>query len=96
MSDDDVWNRQHREEALRQRLEILDALVAALERRTEVFDVIAASVSADAARERLSEMLGVSEIGATAVLDLQSRRFAQIEAQRIADERDQLRHQLGL
>lgn len=80
-----------REDARRQRLELLDAFVLAIERRTEVLDLIADSESAEAAREGLCALLGVSDLAATAVLDLQARRFARLEAQRIRDERDELR-----
>lgn len=77
--------------AASQRLEILEALVAAIERRSEVFEAIAASKSADHARIGLAEMLRVSEIGATAILDLQWRRMAEDERNRIVADRDQIR-----
>ena len=84
-----------RRDAARQRLEFLDAITAALERRVEVMELIASSPSADEARERVAALLGVSEVGATAVLDLQWRRFAQLERSRIAEDRDQMRREIG-
>ncbi len=84
-----------RRDAARQRLEILDATTAALERRVEVLELIASSPSADDARQRVAQLLGVSELGATAVLDLQWRRFAQLERNRIAEERDRMRREIG-
>lgn len=87
MPDENEWEQ----DARRQRLEILDAFVLALERRTDVFEVIAASESAEVAHRRLMELLNVSEIAAIAVLDLQARRFAKLEASRIRRERDDMR-----
>jgi DNA gyrase/topoisomerase IV subunit A len=89
--EEEQWQR----DAVRQRLEILDAISAALERRVEVMELIASSPSTDEARAHLAVLLGVSELCATAVLDLQWRRFAQLERSRIADERDRLRRQIG-
>jgi DNA gyrase/topoisomerase IV subunit A len=80
-----VHDEQRR--AALQRLEILDAIAAAVERRVEVLDLIASSSSADAARSRVVDLLDVSEAGATAVLDLQWRRLAEQERSRIAEER---------
>jgi len=79
-----------------QRLEILDALVAALDRRQEVFDVIVASPSAEHARASIAGLLGITDIGAMAILDLQWRRFAELERGRIVDERDAIRAELGM
>jgi DNA gyrase subunit A len=77
-----------------ERLEILDALAAAIERRVEVFDVIVSSPSADQARSGIVDLLGVSKVGATAVLDLQWRRLAELERSRIVRERDIIRADL--
>ncbi len=78
-----------------QRLEVLDAIVAAIERRDEVHEAIASSPSADQARARLVALLGVSDVGAVAVLDLQWRRLAELERTRIITERDDIRRRLG-
>ena len=90
----DEQEEQWRRDAARQRLELLDAISAALERRVEVMELIASSPSAAEARERVAALLGVSELCATAVLDLQWRRFAQLERNRIAEERDQMRREI--
>ena len=77
-----------------QRLEILDAIAAAVERRVEVLELIVSSRSADQARSGIADLLGVSEVGATAVLDLQWRRLAELERTRISQERDAIRADL--
>ena len=83
------------DDVARQRLEILDAFSAAIERRTEVFDGIADSSSLEDARRRVADLLGISDVGAVAVLDLQARRFTRQDQQRIAEERAELRRSLG-
>jgi DNA gyrase/topoisomerase IV subunit A len=83
------------QDAARQRLEILDAVIAAIERRVEVFDLMAGSSSAEEAHSRLAVLLGTSDIGTVAVLDLQARRFTTQDRQRIVDEQAELRRSLG-
>jgi DNA gyrase subunit A len=75
----------------RPRLEILEAIIAAVDRRVEVVEVVAETDNADAARGRIAELLAVTEVGVLAVLDLQLRRSSQREVQRLRDERDELR-----
>jgi DNA gyrase subunit A len=77
--------------AARERLKILDALAAAIERRSEVFEAIVTSKSADEAQSTIAALLDVSELGACAVLDLQWRRMAERERNRILDERNEIR-----
>jgi DNA gyrase subunit A len=82
-------------DAERQRLMVLDAMVLAIERRREVFDLIEHSTTADAAQDGLTELLGVEGTSAMAILDLQARRFTQRDRERIVEERDALRRHLG-
>jgi DNA gyrase subunit A len=72
------------------RIEILDALIIAVENRRRLFDVIGAAPSADDARRDLMAEFDMTEIQATAVLDLQARRFAEFERTRLVQERDEL------
>jgi DNA gyrase subunit A len=90
-SDRSDWER----EALVARLEFLEAVLAAFDRRAEVIEVTAESASADEARAALCALLGISEAAATAVLDLQVRRFAKHERGRISADRDSVRRDLG-
>lgn len=93
MSHDEFSQDDARRHAL-ERLEYLDAFAAAIDRRTEVFEAIAASPSADDARTTIADLLGISDSGAVAVLDLQWRRLAELERGRIFQERDDLRRTL--
>jgi DNA gyrase subunit A len=63
----------------RERLEILEAILAAIDRSCEVSDVVASSETADDARARLRELLGISHVGAMEILNTQWRRLARAE-----------------
>jgi DNA gyrase/topoisomerase IV subunit A len=52
----------------RERFEILEAILAAIDRRSEVSDVVASSETADDALARLRELLGISQVGAMEIL----------------------------
>lgn len=93
VDNDDGTDRERRLEVLnapvpgadtaadRQRLEILEAILAALERHHEVSDVVASSETASEARARLRELLGISQVAATEILNMQWRRLARAERQ---------------
>jgi len=70
----------------RERAHILEGLRIALEFLDEVIAVIRTSESADAARTALMERFGLSQVQAQAILDLQLRRLAALERQKIEDE----------
>ncbi len=69
-----------------ERAHILRGLVKALDALDEVIALIRASESADVARVGLMELLDVDEIQAQAILDMQLRRLAALERQRIIDD----------
>jgi len=69
-------NRQHILEGLRIALDNLDAVIETIRR----------SPDADAARKQLMERFALSELQATAILDMQLRRLAALERQKIEDE----------
>jgi DNA gyrase subunit A len=69
-----------------ERAHILRALLKALDQLDAVIALIRASESADAARGGLMELLDIDEVQATAILDMQLRRLAALERQRIIDE----------
>ncbi|MDQ3054149.1 MAG: DNA topoisomerase 4 subunit A, partial [Actinomycetota bacterium] len=69
-----------------QRAHILRGLRAALDQLDEVIALIRASESAEASRAGLMDLLEIDEIQATAILDMQLRRLAALERQRIFDE----------
>ena len=69
-----------------ERAHILRALGKALDRLDDVITLIRNSASAEAARSDLMAMLDIDELQATAILDMQLRRLAALERQRILDE----------
>jgi DNA gyrase subunit A len=69
-----------------ERAHILRALLKALDQLDAVIALIRNSESAEAARTGLMNLLQIDEIQAVAILDLQLRRLAALERQRIIDE----------
>jgi DNA gyrase subunit A len=72
------------------RAHVLEGLLIAVNHIDEVIALIRASDSAEAARGALMERFGLSEIQATAILDMQLRRLAALERQKLQDEYDDL------
>jgi DNA gyrase subunit A len=79
----------------RERLHVLDGLLIALDHLDEVINLIRNAESADVARVQLMERFSLSEIQATAILDMQLRRLAALERQRIIDEAAELRARIA-
>jgi len=73
-----------------ERMHILRALLKALDQLDAVIALIRAAESADAARGQLMALLEIDEIQAVAILDMQLRRLAALERQRIIDEAAEL------
>nr|WP_281373570.1 DNA gyrase subunit A [Haloechinothrix aidingensis] len=69
-----------------ERAHILRGLVKALDMLDEVIALIRRSPTADEARTGLMELLEVDEVQATAILDMQLRKLAALERQKITDE----------
>jgi DNA gyrase subunit A len=69
-----------------ERAHILRGLVKALDALDEVIALIRASETVDIARAGLIELLEIDEIQAQAILDMQLRRLAALERQRIIDD----------
>ena len=70
----------------RERAHILEGLRIALEFLDDVIETIRRSSNAEDARGQLMSRFGLSEVQAQAILDLQLRRLAALERQRIEDE----------
>ena len=70
----------------RERAHILEGLKIALDNLDEVIKTIRASNSVEDARNQLMEKFGLSEVQAQAILDMQLRRLAALERQKIEDE----------
>ena len=73
----------------RARAHILEGLLIALANLDDVIQTIRQSPDAETARERLMERFKLSDLQAQAILDLQLRRLAALERQKIEDEQRQ-------
>ena len=73
-------------EKARHRAHILEGLKIALDHLDAVIQTIRQSPDADAARKRLMKRFKLTEIQALAILDMQLRRLAALERQKIEDE----------
>jgi DNA gyrase subunit A len=73
----------------RDRAHILEGLLIALANLDEVIRTIRQSADADEAKERLMTRFNLSERQAQAILDMQLRRLAALERQKIEDEQRQ-------
>lgn len=74
----------------RARAHILDGLLIALANLDEVIKTIRESKDVDTAKERLMSRFKLSEFQAQAILDMQLRRLAALERQKIEDEHREL------
>src|SRR3569833_1469310 len=81
-----VRRTQYRLRKAEERAHILRGLAKALDMLDAVIQLIRSAESAEAARGGLMELLEIDEIQATAILDMQLRRLAALERQRIFDE----------
>ena len=73
-----------------ERAHILRGYLKALDALDEVIALIRASATVDDARTGLMSLLEIDELQATAILDMQLRRLAALERQKIIDEFDEL------
>jgi DNA gyrase subunit A len=88
---------KHRHDVIRRRSEyelrqakarehILEGLKIAVDHIDEVIAIIKKSKDADEAKQKLMKRFGLSEIQTTAILDMQLRKLAALERQKIEDE----------
>lgn len=75
-------------------LEIYEGLLRAFDRRAEVLEAIAGAPDRETAVRRVRELLEVTHLQATAVLDTQLHRFAAGSRDRIAHRAAELRNAL--
>jgi DNA gyrase subunit A len=76
------------------RAHILEGLLKALARIEDIIETIRRAEDSSTARERLIDRFGLTEIQANAILDMQLRRLAALEQQKIEDEYRQIREQI--
>src|SRR4029079_4182273 len=74
---------------------LLRGYVKALDRLDEVIALIRASATVDVARTGLIQLLDVDEIEAQAILDMQLRRLAALERQKIIDELAEIEREIA-
>lgn len=97
---------QHRQDVIRRRSEfelgkararahILEGLLAALANLDDIINTIRTADSAEAARSTLTARFNLTELQAQAILDLQLRRLAALERQKIEDEYRQVRERIA-
>ncbi|MCH8614071.1 DNA gyrase subunit A [Arsenicicoccus dermatophilus] len=72
------------------RIHILRGLLKALDALDDVIALIRASRTVEVARDGLIDLLDIDEIQATAILDMQLRRLAALERQKIIEQHDEL------
>jgi DNA gyrase subunit A len=82
-------------EKARARAHILEGLTIALDNLDAVIQTIRESPDADTAKERLMKRFKLSDLQAQAILDMQLRRLAALERQKIEDEYKQLKQQIA-
>jgi DNA gyrase subunit A len=82
-------------EKARQRAHILEGLLVALTNLDAVIQTIRESPSAEVARDRLMQQFALTEMQAQAILDMQLRRLAGLERQRIEDEYAQIKQTIA-
>jgi len=95
MHGSEVPDAESQRRHLLQRLGVLEAVIIAIDRRDELMQILATAVTVDEACRELGTSFGLNDAQAHAVLDLQVRRFAGQERQRIIEERDSVRAELS-
>jgi DNA gyrase subunit A len=81
---------RHRRDQAAARAHILEGLLTALDHLDEVIALIRAADSAEEARQGLITRYELTELQANAILDMQLRRLARLERQKLEDEYQEL------
>jgi DNA gyrase subunit A len=90
-----VRRTQFQLDKARARAHILEGLLIALANLDEVIQTIREAADADVARDRLMTRFKLSELQAQAILDMQLRRLAALERQKIQDEHTQILNRIA-
>ena len=77
------------------RIHILRGLIKALDALDEVIALIRASRTVDLARTGLMDLLDIDQVQANAILEMQLRRLAALERQKILDEHAELEREIA-
>ncbi|MEO0075954.1 MAG: DNA gyrase subunit A [candidate division WOR-3 bacterium] len=76
------------------RIHILEGLKIALDNIDEIISIIKSSKNVELAKESLIQKFSFSEFQAQAILDMQLRRLAALERQKIEDEYNEVNHKI--
>jgi DNA gyrase subunit A len=79
---------------LEDQVAVYEVLVAAVERRHEVFSVIEAAADPDSANQQLQALLQTDAAGAQWVMDMQLRRLAASQRDKVLAELERLKQEL--
>jgi DNA gyrase subunit A len=90
-----VRKSQYELKEARDRAHILEGLLIALANLDDVIETIRRSADTDTAREKLMKKFKLTEIQATAILDMQLKRLAALERQKIEDEYNAIKELIG-
>ena len=90
-----VRRTRYRLRRAQERMHIVVALLKALDALDEVIALIRASATVDEARTGLMQLLEIDEIQAGAILDMQLRRLAALERQKLIDEHAELQARIA-
>ena len=85
-----VHRSQHELRSACARAHILEGLLKALDHIDEIIETIKKSADSEAAKTNLMDKFSFTEIQAQAILDMQLRKLAALERQKIQDEYDEL------
>lgn len=83
------------DQKVREELAILEALVTAIDRRDEVFQVADDSDDSEEAIRRVGQLLDVGSLASRFVLDMQLRRFTRDQRQALATRMEELKSALS-
>ncbi|MCD8546804.1 DNA gyrase subunit A [Candidatus Woesebacteria bacterium] len=86
-----VRRLQYELRGLRDRAHILEGLLKALDILDEVIATIRSSADTETAKNSLMEKYGFTEVQAVAILDMQLRKLAALERQKLQDEYTQIK-----
>ncbi len=89
-----VRRTKHRLAKAEERAHILRGYLKALDALDEVIALIRRSKTVEDARDGLMDLLDIDELQARAILEMQLRRLAALERQRIIDEHDEIELQI--
>ena len=90
-----VRRTRYRLRKAEERAHILRGYVKALDALDEVIALIRASATVDVARTGLMQLLDVDDVQAQAILDMQLRRLAALERQKIIDELAEIEREIA-